>query len=397
VSLAVAGAAPLVRTSQAGKLPLLVDARCLQDIVLRQRGIGRLLRTLLMRPGDSPFSPVAVLHDDFPDLAPDDAQLFSRAMRYDDSTAVEHSNQVVYLNPAPMSFDPIPTATFVASPSLRKFVICHDFIPLDVPDRFLTHPWERIRYLSQLAHLTHYDFYFTNSSATESSVRSLFAARQLNTLVIGCPVVPHLAAAGLHRQPSDRRNLFLVVGDPSFHKDVATAVRGHARFLATTTSDPIPLAVTGRIPEPQVSAFKHEHARLCGRPGLLECKGVVEDSELEQLYNSAIAVLVPSRAEGFSMPVIEAMCCGAVVVASDIDAHRSLMPQGSMLFPPGDDVALCRILTEIVPRLDLRQKIVQENDSVWTKFTAEQVARRFWERLHQEAVFQLGSPKLRRV
>lgn len=67
------------------------------------------------------------------------------------------------------------------------------------------------------------------------------------------------------------------------------------------------------------------------------------DAELAALYAGASFTLVPSRYEGYSLPVVESLSCGTPVIASDIAAHRALLADGArgltLVAPPGRDDA----------------------------------------------------------
>jgi len=59
-------------------------------------------------------------------------------------------------------------------------------------------------------------------------------------------------------------------------------------------------------------------------------------AELAEVYRRAPVVLVPSGTEGFGLPVIEALACGAAVVASDIPALREAGGSAVAYAPVGD-------------------------------------------------------------
>ena len=70
--------------------------------------------------------------------------------------------------------------------------------------------------------------------------------------------------------------------------------------------------------------------------------------ELAEVYRRAPVVLIPSGAEGFGLPVIEALGCGAAVVASDIPALREAGGSAAMYAPVGDVGVWSNVVAKLV-------------------------------------------------
>jgi glycosyltransferase involved in cell wall biosynthesis len=62
--------------------------------------------------------------------------------------------------------------------------------------------------------------------------------------------------------------------------------------------------------------------------------GFVEDNELRALYHGAQTVWIPSRYEGFGLPVLEAMACGAPVIASNTTSIPEIAGDAAVLVSP---------------------------------------------------------------
>ncbi len=74
--------------------------------------------------------------------------------------------------------------------------------------------------------------------------------------------------------------------------------------------------------------------------------GYVTEEELPGLYAAAAAFAMPSLYEGFGLPCLEAMACGAPVVASDRAALPETCGEAALLVDPADHEAFARALLE---------------------------------------------------
>ena len=75
------------------------------------------------------------------------------------------------------------------------------------------------------------------------------------------------------------------------------------------------------------------------RDGGADLRGYVSKPELAELYRGAAALLLPSRFEGFGLPVLEAMACGTPVVAAPEPALREVAGDAAVYADDGDFAA----------------------------------------------------------
>jgi glycosyltransferase involved in cell wall biosynthesis len=95
------------------------------------------------------------------------------------------------------------------------------------------------------------------------------------------------------------------------------------------------------------------------RPGL-RLLGEVPDESLPHLYSNAAALVYPSLYEGFGLPVLEAMQCGAAVIASRDPAISEIAGEAAILLDARDPAQWAATLTAALNRPewleDLRQR-----------------------------------------
>lgn len=96
------------------------------------------------------------------------------------------------------------------------------------------------------------------------------------------------------------------------------------------------------------------HIEALGLTGRVQ-QASTDDATLATLYAYADALVMPSRYEGFGLPVVEAMASGCPTVLSDIDVFREVADATAQYFPCGEADALAAVLDRIHGDIGLRR------------------------------------------
>lgn len=172
------------------------------------------------------------------------------------------------------------------------------------------------------------------------------------------------------------RRYILSVGSLEPGKNRARLFRAYARLRQRLSGDEggCPLVVVGQ------PAWRYEgDFELVGRLGLdgqVRFLGYVPDEELPALYSAATFMAFPSLYEGFGLPVLEAMACGAPVLASNTPATGEVARDAALLVDPLDVTALeqsmDRLLSDGALRAELRARGLERAKQFSWQRTARQ-------------------------
>nr|WP_281372188.1 glycosyltransferase [Modestobacter versicolor] len=150
------------------------------------------------------------------------------------------------------------------------------------------------------------------------------------------------------------------------------------RALAEQPGRLPPLAVVGRTGWGGVEPA--DMARGFGLPeGSVLPLGGLSDEDLAAVLSGAVAAVVPSRAEGFGLPVVEAMAAGVPVVTSADPALVEVGGGATRVTPIGDPAALARALDELVADPAALAAMRRAGLARSAEFTWSAVAGRLWD------------------
>ncbi|HEV3122716.1 MAG TPA: glycosyltransferase family 1 protein, partial [Isosphaeraceae bacterium] len=244
--------------------------------------------------------------------------------------------------------------------------LVHDLVPLLFPEQYLGDHFQAARFHQHLALLRHYDLLLTPSEATRAELTRLLGVRPARTVVTGGAGDPSFGP-GLEivPPPLSERRTFAHFG-----------IKG--RFVFSVASPEYSKNLRGLIDAfgmlPPRLIFNHQLVIACQiadheRAEALACAfergvgeklvftGELSGETLALLYQHCAAYVSASFHEGFSMPLLEALQCGAPVVAGHNSAQAELTGQAGLLVNVHDPADMAAHIGKVLADPDLAHEL----------------------------------------
>jgi glycosyltransferase involved in cell wall biosynthesis len=234
-----------------------------------------------------------------------------------------------------------------SQPAPPTAVTLYDLIPLAMPAQYLQDPPTRRWYERKLEDLRRADLCLAISEFSRRQGMELLGLRGERVANISGACDPQFRVlpadpardAAMRTRHGLTRPFVMYTGGFDPRKNVDGLIRAYGALPASVRAAH-QLLVVGAPPAP-IAAELAAVARGCGLgPDEVRFAGFVPDPDLVALYNACALYVFPSRCEGFGLPALEAMACGAPVIGADDSSLPEVMGYPDAMFDPRDDAAM---------------------------------------------------------
>lgn len=237
----------------------------------------------------------------------------------------------LYFNVGHTSLNTPKILTDLKTQGIERVVMLHDLIPITHPE--FCRPGDGAKHRRRVLNaVRHASKIVVNSHYTAHELQNFAEREALN--------VPPIEVAHLGLEPIFHQNLpqamarpyFVHVGTIEARKNLAFLLSIWRRLEEEMGKKAPRLVLIGRYGWENEAVLDHLQ-RSPNLQGLVHQAENLPDKALAQLMQGAQAVLAPSSVEGFDLPAVESSALGVPLIASDIPAHRELVPQATLIDP----------------------------------------------------------------
>lgn len=243
----------------------------------------------------------------------------------------------IYLNVGHTGLNADGLPGWLSRQRLRPIFLIHDLIPITHPG--FCREGEALRHAKRIRHVLDCAAGVITNSADTRDDLAAFAAAAMKQMP---PAT--VAWLGVEQYPADRsptdlgRPYFLVIGTIEARKNHLMLLRIWEQLARAGTGQPPLLVLVGQRGWEADETFELLDRSPLLKDNVRELSGC-SDAQLVGLLDGASALLMPSFAEGYGLPVVEAMQRGLPVIASDLRVFREIAGNIPLYLNPADQAA----------------------------------------------------------
>jgi glycosyltransferase involved in cell wall biosynthesis len=289
--------------------------------------------------------------------------------------------------------DDAVTSIGVSSCNFPTATILYDLIPLLKPETFFFgKPILREHYFNKIHSLNKSDLLLAISqSAEQEAISHLHFSPEKIVNISGAydtsfqkQPISEKVKADLFRKLGIQKPFILYTGGADDRKNLIPLIEAFSR-LPQHILDAHQLLFVGNMPKDSIENF-YLHAKQCAiNQNQFIVAGYVNDQELLALYNSCKLFVFPSLHEGFGIPPLEAMSCGAVVIGSNATSLPEVIGHPQALFDPQSIESISAKILDALTNENLRTTLLSHGEKQCKLFSWQASAKKAitaLERLH---------------
>jgi len=246
----------------------------------------------------------------------------------------------------------------------KAVVTIHDLIPLVLP-AYRESAWVRLYTRLVTAGARRAAAIVTDSRSSRDDILHLLGVPSSRVHLV------HLAADEAFRPVADGkqvervreryglpRQYVLYLGGFDQRKNLGTLLAAYAT-LGKDVSGRAKLVIAGQLPSRDTDFFPdpRRQVQTHGLGDRVIFLGWVPEEDKPALYSGATLFVYPSLYEGFGLPVLEAMCCGTAVIASNSASLPEIAGNAAVLFDPHDVEGLAEAINALLQHPDRRERL----------------------------------------
>lgn len=262
----------------------------------------------------------------------------------------------------------------------------HDVIPLTQPDKYLNNQNTNKWYMEKLDYIKQSDLILTVSEYSRQLISELTGIDVDKIFVVHNAVdhskffqvnVSSAAKQNLYNKYGISKQFLMYTGGADIHKNLYSLYKAISMLPSDILND-LQLVLVSKELKNQMDAEMQIFNKLNIQDKVI-FTGFVSDEELRELFSVCLAFVFPSIQEGFGLPPLEAMACGAPVICSNTSSLPEVVGNERAYFDPHDVQSISNKIIDIYSDSQLRDDLKAHSLKRAAQFTWEESAEKLLE------------------